>query len=204
MAEGAHRGQHRKRVAVNPARKGLEAAIDLSAGGEIPLDPSSKEARTADIERVNYRSTSHFAVESIDLLDSKGEKLSQATEKHRSFKYSFYTCLHSDRGNVPRIGNQREFTVKAISGFTNTEVQNVKTNEQGCIRWKGNIDNFKFYESERWFPKKIEICSENKEAAGCINHTLYIHPWNATNNRKANFVFERGKQWKGGEVKTFG
>ena len=201
VGEDAHRGQHRKRVAVNPARKGLEAAIDLSAGGKIPLDPSSEEAKTANIERMNSGSASGFAVESVDLSDSKGKNLSQTTERHKSFEYAFYTCLHSERGNLPRIGNQREFTVQAISGFINTEAQIAKTNEQGCIRWKGNIENFKFYESERWFPKEIEICSKNKEASGCINHTIYIHPWSAINNRKDDFVFERGKTWKEQKVK---
>ena len=195
--EGAHRGSQKKRVGVNPDRKGAEAVIDLSAGGKIPVALSDDTNDRTDHVKVHNASSAGFQAESTFLLNSSAKRLSKTTGKYRDFEYSFYTCLYSNREDVPRISYNRKFTVKNLSGFINSKIQNVVTNRQGCIRWEAHIKDFKFYEQERWFLKKIEICSDNKEASGCIQYTMYIHPWSAIDGDTGNFVFENGKpSWK--------
>ncbi len=177
-------GMHCRQIGVNPIQNGTEAVVDLGAN-QIP--PKTKEVLGKDATGNLIK----FGFHQLHVIDLNSSKFSISTGKPTLLNPILRACLYLKHDDQ-KIPTDQNFYV---TGFSRKNPIAKKTNSNGCIEWQETIRNFQHYSRQRWHKKEIKICADNAlTGKGCIDRTVYINPWDYSDSRYENFIWNQGQK----------
>ena len=187
LGEDPHSGVQFIDLAINFEKTGNETTVDLKSGEAVPRREIVEHiALGTDGTMQTFRHPPFYVHETLvkNVHNVSGTN-SPSTGTRTQFDYDMHLCIHSKKDNKS-VKQDRTFTIKSKEGVAvmidNVEIKaGIKTtkitNDRGCFDLRTRFKNFQHFSAERWFTNVLEICSENKEVAGCVLHKFYLDPW---------------------------
>lgn len=184
VGDNPHQGTRTIRVQVDPTKTGSTAVIEVTNGNlraPTPIETPSP-ALLANGE-IDTNPNPGFKVDRVEYQNIQWHQnsIARATGKPTAFDLTLRVCLLTDATGTPRLRPGQLFKVQGFGiGLEDPLLRTERTDVEGCLLVLNRFVNFQHFSQERYFEQKIKICGENDLVRrACIEHTLYINPWEA-------------------------